>query len=130
MAHQSGYLGTIAFTAGDPGWHLTVTQWNLHHEMRTHEVTTMGATVRARITGLGDWRARIQFLVSTDAGSGAFDTGDAVTVRLITNVSPADCFQGTGIVESYDVESPLDGPITATCIIVGNAAALTWTQNP
>lgn len=130
MAHNSGYLGLITFTSGDPGWNLAITRWSLHHEIRTHEVTEMGDTVRARITGLGDWRARVDFLVPVAAGSGAFDSGDAVTVRFIINGTPSvpvDYFTGTGIVESYDTESPLDGPISSTCIIVGNGA-LTWTQ--
>lgn len=125
MAHLSGYKGVVTFTAGDPGWSGSVTDWKLERFNKLLTSTTMADSgIEKRVAGIKDFRATVSFLVPSAIGSTGTDVSGAVTARLYTagtGDSGTDYFTCTGLVESYTVVSPLDGPITATMVFLGTS---------
>lgn len=130
MAHLSGFAGSMAWDGGSantPDWADavgSVMRWTLHHTQTLHETPVQGAGIRASpgvslVNGLVRWIARVEFLVPAGMSAGTnMTTGLGVTANLFTETGFG--IQGSGVIETYDEDSPLDGPVTAVCTIRGD----------
>lgn len=93
-----------------------VRQVTLNTEVDAQETTAMGATYRARLGGLKDWSADVEF--NQDFALAAVDAtlwpliGVATTVKIrptASTIGPTNPeYSGSGILESYP---PLDGSV-------------------
>jgi len=132
VPHYSGFDGSIAFAGGSsttPGWNTEVVEWSLEYGHQVYRTPRFGNSNTPRIVGIADFRILVQFLLDTAIGATDLAVGNAVTVRLGTDSTPADYFEGTAVVERMaPIRSPIDGPVMGTAVLLANNSGLTWTQ--
>ena len=131
---MSGYGGTIFFVTGtyaDPLFAADVTAWQLHYEQRMHElfvkryVTSTLGQIPALAVGAFRWGAVVNFLftddlVDTSLVLGTPPAARTVDIRLCANAATI-YWQGVANIVSYDLTTPLDGPITCRARLQGTS---------
>lgn len=127
MAFTSGHGGSIVGAAIPFAAH--VRTWSLDSTAQLHDVTVMGAavTVRSRILGLADFTATLDFFVDNGTDIDSTPVGGAVAdFDLLTNST--DKWESTGIIESINTRTDVDGAVSGTMVMKANGVALTYTQ--
>lgn len=112
MAEKAGKGGSITFT----GLTVGVKNWTLSFGIDMLEITDFGDSgVEKSIGGITRWSATAS--ANFDATNTA-DPGDEGTLSL--NVDGTDNWDGNGILESYDVTTPVEGVVEIAYTFKGN----------
>lgn len=122
MAHQTGFAGSVVAVSPAVSWYASVTHWKLHYETLTYDVRIMrGAAVEShpnRIQGQSDWFADLQFILSQSWVRADFEC-QLVQLQMLHKPATPDGYQGKGFIESFEIDDPLDGPVTGKARIRG-----------
>ena len=126
MAAIHGKDGTLTFNA--VALSTNVTEWTLTVEADLADVSTFGSTYRSRVAGLKDWNVSANFMWSGSA-SEVDQTlfpliGTSATIALKVNsgatAATNPSYGGAMFLESYEITTPVDGAVEASCQFAGN----------
>ncbi len=127
MASYSGYDGSIAYESGStdkPTWNATITRWSLEFFIVTTPTPKQQSTTVGVVKGTKRWRASVSFLMDTTDIAGDYAEGQDVQIRFRN--SATDYFTGTGVIERFRANNPIDGPASCEAVIVGNDSEVAW----
>jgi hypothetical protein len=100
---------------------VNIVAWHLSYKVPAYPVPVMGDTVVTVITGLPDWEAFVDFLLTNTLVSGDVTTPDTVTAKLgYTSSTTIDLWSGDAEIIGYKIDDPIDGPASGRAHLRGN----------
>lgn len=114
-----GWGGAMQYVGGaSPGWRTNVMDWRLTYQERIHDALILGRMEGQGVRGVSLWKASIDVLVPVGVTEGDIQiTGAFVALELCLDAGCSKKFEGNGSIQSFDVNSPLDGPVTMRVLV-------------
>lgn len=126
MAHISGFDGEISIVGSLDAEvvNATIVEWEAVQNVRRIEGIAKGDVWFTRFAGGRDWEANIVFLIQqiTAINSVLVTSPTFTALTLKSNTNGPHWVGAAGHLENIRVRSPIDGPVTASALAVGNGA--------